>query len=440
MPAPRFKNFIRRADRNTILTGAHRCGLHGNLKSLLDPTSDEAARVAVDMPGIMIKTIKYVITKKEELPRKEMGAKAHALYEFLMASARLDLVEETSFTVPFADVKKFLGVERTDRIRDYIDALSTTWVSYHFTEKDGVESMGRKIQLLQCAEKVMPNGERHIGYSMHPDIRTVILRARSYTWKELAAFAKFTCKYSPRLYPMLAYRAGMNFEQPAPLIMGIEELAGQLGWSYEPGKFKFSHFEARCLKPALADIAAHVTRFRVLEYSSIHGDTRGLPVIKVSFTVSQAHRPLEQRQKAETTATEKRILQALMAQRGLSMQTEVPAMDTLARAATVLETTTINVARRWAEVLERAREVPQLPFGRKDKGIGQDILDLLQTKGVGAAFGLWLTDPEPFDPLTTSGTADADDQIEGVEQILEDALTSRHIDLSDYLNSLLAAS
>lgn len=437
MPAPRFKNFIRRADKSVPPTGATRCGVHGDLKALLDPTSEAAAKVAMDMPAVMIKTIRYVGSSEGASPADAMGVKAHALYAFLMASARLDLVNETNFMVPYDDAKKFLQIERTDRLREYMEALNRTMVSYDFTEKDGVRNVGERIQLLSCRTRIMPDGKRYIRYSMPDDVRTVVLAAKSYAWEELAAFSKFSSKYAPRLYPLLALRAGMSFEKPYPLVFEIEDLAAQLGWSFEPGKFKFSHFEARCLLPALADIKDHVNRFEVLEYKPLHADTRGRPVIRISITVSKAIRPLEERQKMETSAAERRILAALMERRGLSMQTETPAIDTLARAATVLETTTIEVAKRWADVLERAREVPQLPFGASGDGIGQDILDILESRSVGAAFSLWLNDPEPHDPLAQPESTEV---IEGVEELLEHALGSSSDDLDDYLNSILNAA
>lgn len=67
MPAPRFKNFIKRADRSAPLIGATRCGVHGDLKTLLEPTSGRAVRVAVDTPGVMIKTIKYISASRGDL-------------------------------------------------------------------------------------------------------------------------------------------------------------------------------------------------------------------------------------------------------------------------------------------------------------------------------------------------------------------------------------
>jgi hypothetical protein len=437
MPAPRFKNFIRRADKSVPPTGATRCGVHGDLKALLDPTSEAAAQVAMDMPAVMIKTIRYVGSAAGTSPAEAMGVKAHALYAYLMASARLELVNETAFQVSYDDAKAFLQIERTDRLREYMEALNKTMVWYDFTEKDGVRNVGESIQLLSCRTRIMPDGKRYIRYSMPDDVRTVILAAKSYTWEELAAFAKFSSKYAPRLYPLLALRAGMSFEKPHPLVFEIEDLAAQLGWSFDPGKLKFSHFESRCLLPALADIKENVKRFQVLEYKPIHAATRGRPVVRISITVSKAVRPLEERQKAETSAAEKRILSALMERRGLSMQTEIPAIDTLARAATVLETTTIEVAKRWADVLERAREVPLLQFGKNGDAIGQDILDILEARGVGAAFSLWLTDPEPHDLLAKPASTEV---IDGVEELLEHALGSSNNDLDDYLNSILNAA
>jgi hypothetical protein len=303
-----------------------------------------------------------------------------------------------------------------------MEALNQTMVSYDFTEKDGVRNIGKSIQLLACRTRIMPDGKRYIRYSMPDDVRTVILAAKSYTWEELAAFSKFSSKYAARLYPLLALRAGMSFERPEPLVFGIEELAEQLGWAFVPGKLKFSHFESRCLRPALDDIAKNVMRFKILEYKPLHADTRGRPVVRISITVSHAVRPLEERQRMETSAAEQTILASLMRQQGLSMQTEVPAMGTLARAATVLNVRTLDVARRWAEALEHAREFPTLPFGASSSIVGQDLLDALESRGVGAAFEMWLQDPEPYDPLARPGN------IEIVEGEEEDIITEEDID------------
>lgn len=449
MPAPRFKNFIKRADKTKPPTGATRCGIHGDLKALLDPTSEAAARVTMDMPAVMIKTIKYVGASEGASPAEAMGVKAHALYAYLMASARLDLVNETTHQVPYEDAKKFLQIERTDRLQEYMEALNQTMVSYDFTERDGVRDIGKSIQLLSCRTRIMPDGKRYIRYSMPDDVRTVILAAKSYTWEELAAFSKFTSKYAARLYPLLALRAGMSFEKPEPLVFGIEELAEQLGWAFEPGKLKFSHFETRCLRPALADIAENVKRFIVLEYKPLHADTRGRPVVRISITVSHAVRPLEERQRMETSAAEQKILASLMRQQGLSMQTEVPAIDTLQRAATVLNVRTLDVAKRWSEVLEHARALPTLPFGASSSLVGQDMLDVLESRGVGAAFEIWLQDPEPYDPLARPGNieiADGEEDIiisdEDIAVALGRSSTSSTDDswLSHYLAETLNAA
>jgi hypothetical protein len=438
MPAPRFKNFIRRADRTAPPNGAWRGGVHGDLAAVLDPESQEAAKVSVDFPAVMIRTIKYVGASEGKSTAEAMGVKAHALYEFLMASARLELANETTFLVPFADLKKYLQVDRSDRIREYMDAVNQTLVSYDFTERDGARTIGRKIQLMSCRERIMPDGKSYIKYSMPDDVRTVILAAKSYTWKELAAFALFTSKYAARLYPILAYRAGMSFEKPCPLVIDIPTLAAQLGWAYEPGKFKFSHFEARCLLPALADIKAHVKRFQVLEYKPLAAETRGRPITHISFTVSQAEKFLEERQKAEVTAAQMRILPALLARRGIDMNTEVPAVDTLARAATILGVDVIEVGTRWADVLEHARRAPELAFGRIGEGVGRDIVDLMEARGVGAAFALWLTDPEARDPLSASAPkAGNDESSQSVEDLFPEEESKSH--LEDYLKSILAA-
>ncbi len=406
MPAPRFSNFRTRSQRRAARpgSGASRVGVHGNLAALLDPKSEQAADISVEHAAVLIRTFHYADAADSAVPKQALGVKSSALYEFLMAHARRDLVGQTEFTVPFSAAKAFLQVTSTARIRQYMTDLTNTWVSYNFGAKDGVEPGRRTIQLLRCSEDVDASGERCIRYSLPDVVRQAILAARGYTWLELAPFAKFSSKYAARLYPILALRAGMSFEQPHPIDVTPDELAEQLGWPYEPGKFKFANFETRCLLPALADISLHVRRFQVTGYDRIEADTRGHPVTRILLTVSKASRPLSERQRAEVSRQQVTILKALLIRRGLDVEKDLPPVGMLAQAATVLNTDVIETAKRWADVLDHARTLPRLSLGRNGLIDGSDLISALEHRGAGHAFELWMRDPE--EPSCVSGRYD----------------------------------
>ncbi len=445
MPAPRFSNFRTRLERRAARpgTGASRVGVRGNLAAVLDPKSEQAADISVERAAVLIRTLRYAGTcdsaESAGAVTETLGAKTIALYEYLMAHARRKLVEQTEFTVPFSSLRAFLQVTRTARIREYMADLTNTWVSYNFMARDGVEPGRRHVRLLQCSEDVNASGERCIRYSLPDVVRQAILAAKGYTWLELAPFAKFSCKYAARLYPVLALRAGMSFERPHPISVTPEELAEQLGWSYEPGKFKFSNFEHRCLLPALADISLHVRRFQVIAYDRIEADTRGRPVTRILLTVSKASRPLSERQKAEVSSQQVTILKALMIRRGMDLEKDLPPIGMLARAATVLNTDVIETAERWADALDRARESPALSVGQTVLFDGSELIAALEHRGVGHAFELWMRDPE--EPSCISGRYDLrnlpplDPDYVEVEMEPDAGRSTRDV-LKDFINSV----
>lgn len=193
----------------------------------------------------------------------------------------------------------------------------------------------------------------------------------------------------------------MSFEKPHPISISPEELAGRLGWPNQPGKFRFRNFETRCLLPALADIDLHVRRFKVLGYEKNEADTLGHPIARILLTVSRAERPLAERRKADIARNQVAILRALMGRRGIDTDRELPTIDTLARAATALNTGVIETAKRWADTLDRARDFPKLALGRNALTAGHELLSVLADRGVGPAFELWMKDPD--EPALASG-------------------------------------
>ncbi|MBY5482614.1 replication initiation protein [Rhizobium leguminosarum] len=326
-----------------------------------------------------------------------MSAKSHALYEYLMASARIEIAAASEHSVPFADAMAFLDTPRSDRIREYIDAINKTYVSYDFTEEDGTRRAASRIQLLACEDITRPDGERAIGYRMHPSVRKVILAATQYAHLEVAAFARFRCKYSARLYPKLAYVAGLDEQHPT--LYKPEELADELGYVSKKGKFHWGHFENDCLKPAMDDMFgaedgstnAKVRRF-VANYDLRRSSRRGRPVEAVVFSVGRAKKHIGEEQKPKVVSLDRARIRKIFEKAGLDHVTETPNEELLAQAAGRMKVGIVLIAQRWAATVSLAKEDPDLLIGSLGILSGGQILNALAQEGVRAAFIRWLTD------------------------------------------------
>ncbi len=391
-------SFHRRPSNQAALTGADRNGIQGDLSAVLDKMRVEKEDPRVERPLVMIRSIRYVGETEGATPAAAMSAKSHALYEYLMASARTRIATTEVHSVPFADAMAYLDTPRADRIRDYLDAISSTFVSYDFTEQDGTRRASRgRIQLLQCEEVEKPTGERDIEFRMHPTVRKVILAATQYAHLEVAAFARFRCKYSARLYPKLAYVAGLDEQHP--LVYKPEDLAEELGWVGKQGKFHWGHFEADVLKPAMDDMfgaadgssAQKVRRF-VADYELRRAARRGRPVEAIVFNVGKAKKHLAENQKADIDPTERNRIRAWFDRARLDPSTETPNEELLAQAAAKLDVGILLIAERWIATMALVKEDPDILIGSLGLLTGRQILTAIAEGGVREGFTKWLAD------------------------------------------------
>ncbi|MBB4064019.1 replication initiation protein [Gellertiella hungarica] len=369
MSSTYFKQRVERSEGQKAVThfrsreesyGLQRRGVRGDLKKVLaTERPDIREEPMVEKPAELITSVKYYGDREADTPADAMTANAAALYEYAMAHARLEMKERDEHLISFADVKAYLGVEKSSRIREYVDALSSTWVSYDFLDQ-GVQRIGRRIQLMQCEEVVLQDGSRHLSFVMHPSVRKVIAAARQYTHLELGAFPRFSSKYTARIYPKLALYAGRDVRHP--LVYTPEQLADELGWK-PSGAFRFSNFESRCLRPVIDDIKAHVRRFGIeIEYR--HAPTRGRPVTAIVITVGEMRRVIEEAALAPMSKSDRTKLRRRAKDRTVDIADEMPGDSALRQAATASGISVTVLAAQWidavstdTEVQKRIREV-----------------------------------------------------------------------------------
>ncbi|UFS81524.1 MULTISPECIES: replication initiation protein [Rhizobium] len=336
------------------IAGSDRRGIRGDLRLVIDHNEDlEDGRPSIDReptlerPAVLINSVRYYGEREGNTPAEAMTASVAALYQFLMASARLSMKDNTEHQVSFADAKAYLKIEKTSRLLEQVDALAKVWVSYDFlSTEDGSRRIGRRVQLIQFEEDVSPTGVRSIVFSLHPSVRKVILGYGAYTHLELGAFPKFSSKYTWRLYEKLALMAGRDM-RPA-MVWTPEELAEELGCRTS-GEFKFSNFEARVLLPVLNDIQRHVRRFSI-SWSYDRADTRGRPVTAIKIVVGSSVKTADEYEKSALTKKDRGLVRNIAAKAMVDDQ-HMPGEDALRRAATRLGKTATEIAISWTNAI-----------------------------------------------------------------------------------------
>ncbi len=359
--------------RRTGTESGARTGVRGDMKLLLQSERASVEKEpTLEKSEALINSIRFFGEREGDTPEEAMTASAAALYEYLLARVRPQLAKNEPCRVPFADAKAYLQLEKSSRLIGYMKALSSTWVSYDFLDvEEGFEEAGERVQLMNCSVSTKA-GERFIKVEMFPSVRKAILAARVYTHLELGAFPRFSSKYTHRLYPRLALMAGRDYRPP--MRWTPEELAETLGW--KPPKWKFGNFEARVLKPVLADIQEHVRRFDIsCEY--VRGAGRGHPVTEIVITVGKAAVTPEEIQKAEMDRSARTRVRRIAKEAAVDHATQIPGEDHLRRAATRLGEPVTVVASMWTEAFADER-----------------IMEIMERDGLNAAFESWVTQQE----------------------------------------------
>ena len=241
-----------------------------------------------------------------------LTAQDTAIYKYMLAHARNTDIEAEWHVVEMDALAKFLDVDdravRQSRIRESVRRIDRTRVTYDF-RKETTRIDGYMPLLLAQFEQDLLSGTASVRYSIPRPVRAAIIEAEAYAMLQLNVFPLFTCKYTGRLYPRMAYyssrsgKAGERWEiEPAAL---AEALSYPLG---DDGKLHFTSFMRRAVEPALADIAAHVETFTVTMADPIPGTGRGRPVEKLVFEISPTRTRIATTQAARLSPREMDVI------------------------------------------------------------------------------------------------------------------------------------
>ncbi|MBY5453962.1 replication initiation protein [Rhizobium leguminosarum] len=388
-PRPDGKTWVKvqKASKENQFTGKDRKGFNSRSGAAVftDPLRALAEQPTTDKPAALIKHLRIIGAKGEgDKIEDVLTAQGHALYELLMASARIQGIENSEFLVSADDAKKFLGIEHNDRLQSLLDQLLKTEVEYDF-RVPGYGRNGKMSLLFPDWITEETTGKRFIAFSIHNAIKRIILERHHYAKLEITAFPKFSCKYTARLYPRLALIAGQD-EPFRSWRVTPEELVRDIGFQFS-GDLHFGNFEKGALKKVQADIDNHITRFTA-RYEVVRKPGRGNPVDYILFLCQPREAPLQEQRKAPLTADGYAKLNASLKSED-SFHGEMPSAELLRQGATLTGYDVSELLELWKSNLTQMHAYPTMSLPDADLVTGEEIFGLLYEQGIAAAFAHW---------------------------------------------------
>ena len=232
--------------------------------------------------------------KDGSYPKDVLQPLDSALFEFLMISCKLQSqsLEREEYRVPHrATSSRTCRPTACPRVLEGLENLRETLVQYDFVA-DGWQRKGKMFLLAADLSKSLETGEEFVNVILHPAVKQCYLASTSFTRLEINAFRHFKSRYTARLYPRLAYIAGLDPHFRKPLVIAPEQLARELNFPLgDDGKLHYGHFKSRCLKPVLKDLERFVQRFKVrFDDESDRASGRGRPRKTIKFEIASVAR------------------------------------------------------------------------------------------------------------------------------------------------------
>ncbi|TAW50619.1 replication initiation protein [Rhizobium leguminosarum] len=426
---PRFR-MVR--SRTKPLKAGDRKGFNSRsgMASMLDPELAEVERPTVDKVVQLIR-VQYVGHRDKESGEitDVLTAQGHALYEFLMAAARIQGIEKQEFRVLMTDAKKFVNIKHNDRLRGLAQQLHDTKVRYDFVTKD--EQWDGLMNLLSVDYvTTRADGKTYLSYIIHPRVKRVITESTRWAKLDINAFPKFRCKYTPRIYPHFQLHAQTHAGLRKSYIIEPKKFAELVGFVYS-GDFHFGNFEKGCLRPIMKDFGDDFSLSLSVQMEPYHrAPGRGNPVWKLEFILEPRDylRPMGDSKLRHMEGAEFERLAKLIREDATTLKEWMPTAALLLKAALRLNREPVDLLEMWKENVAKAFAYPtmEIQFGLK----GQDICDLLETRSGPTAFELWAKSVDPIPERIWAMTQEEFEQNIGHEDLTERSIDGAYVPAS----------
>ncbi len=385
------------------------------MASMLDPKLAEVERPTVDKVVQLIK-VQYVGYRDKESGeiKDVLTAQGHALFEFLMAAARIQGIEQPEFRVPMTDAKEFLNIKHNDRLKALSQQLNDTKVRYDFATKE--EQWDGLMNLLSVDYvTTRGDGKKYLSYIIHPRVKRVITESTRWAKLDINAYPKFKSKYTARIYPHFQLHAQTYAGIRKPLIIEPLAFAEMIGFVHS-GQFHFGNFEKGCLKPIMRDFDDFSLSLSVQMMPYHRGQGRGNPVSHLEFHLEPREylRPMGDGKLRRMEGAEFDNLAKLIREDERTVKEFHPTAALLLKAALRLNREPVDLLETWRDDVSKAFAYPtmEILLGLR----GQELCDLLETRGGPAAFELWAMSVDPVVESQWLPTEEEWDRSRGLEQ------------------------
>jgi hypothetical protein len=301
----------------------------------------------------------------------------------MLAVARDEGIDKDWHRIEVGDIQKYVDVDHVDRVIESLNRIAGTLVTYELKDTEFRKRGKFPLAIYEVTESLR-NSTATLEYMIPPPVRRLVRESKSYALLEIRAFPRFTSKYTARLYPRLALRAGYDHQLRHPWTIDVKQLAEELGYPFR--KWNYRHFRRDCLDRVLDDLLLYVHRFNV-EIDEVKGRGRGRPVEKLSFRIGGLTKRLPEARSTKLTRTQAHSIR--YPHSGLQSR-ELPTVPTMGRAVSLTGRPPEELDRMWREVVARAKAFDGK--GGPDAYGAQDawLLASLNREGADAAFGEWV--------------------------------------------------
>ena len=169
------------------------------------------------------------------------------LWNLLLHHAReaLKRQETAVFEIPLGELRRWVGMEATDKVKlkNALRALTKVQVEFNVLRKDG-EHWG--VFVLLPSVEIKPDGL--VRYELTERVRKVLLRPRMYALLDLGILRGLRNKYAIALYELAKDYIGTQIPE-----MSVDEFKKLMG--IPPGQYKRErNLKARVIAPAVREI------------------------------------------------------------------------------------------------------------------------------------------------------------------------------------------
>lgn len=332
-----------------------------------------------ERPGL--KKSKVLVESMRFEGQSKLTAADHKLYQLLLTLARHQGADRRTYEAEVANMATFLGESHLGRIRESLDRLARTSVSYDFEDGEEVRHWGVLKLLGFEGSTDLRSGTSRLTYWFDPPVQRELVAEGSYALLDLYEVSRLRCRYAPRLHELLALPAGYDDRYRQPIRYAPEDLAAMLG--YAPKKFNFAIFKRDVLDPSMRDIAENVTTFQARYQEKREGRGRGGgKVVELTFEVTPSARRTSG-MRAERVSNHVYTSAKAAQEAGNS---DMPTSIAVGRVVTAHGQSDLVLWERWTHVVAAAKADPNADIDGMQAGL---LLSVLGRDGADAAFTFW---------------------------------------------------